>query len=54
VIEIAGEIVAGRKDLAALLKLDMSAADKLAKALKESFNVPCLVAKNTPVASSRK
>jgi hypothetical protein len=44
----------GRTDLLALIELDMSAANKLAKALKQAMNVPGLVAVNRPVAASRK
>lgn len=54
VLEIAHEIAAGRRDLAALLKLDMSAAAKLAKALKHAFNVPCMTARAVAIAASRK
>lgn len=54
VLEIARAIAAGRTDLAPMLKVDFSAANRLAKALKGSFNVPGLVAKNNPVASSRR
>lgn len=43
-----------RPELIALLKLDMSAAGKMAKALKKAFNVPGLVARNDPVAASRR
>lgn len=51
---IALAIAAGREELTPMLKLDMSSADKLAKALKTAFNVPGLVAVNRPVAASRK
>lgn len=44
---------AKRPELLTLLKLDMTTAGKLAKALKTAFNVPGLVAKNAPVAASR-
>jgi hypothetical protein len=54
VLEIAGEIAAGRRDLAALLQLDMTSANRLAKALKSAFNVPCLRAVDRPVAASRR
>lgn len=54
VLEIAMEIAAGRRDLAAGLRLDMPTWNRLAKALKGAFNVPCLVAKNNPVAASRR
>lgn len=43
----------GRLDLRALLEVDTSAADRLAKAQQTMFNVPGLVAVNRPVASSR-
>jgi len=43
----------GRTDLLALLKLDMSAADKLAKALKKSMNVPGMQAVNRQGSMSR-
>lgn len=46
-------IGSGRVDLLALVKLDMPAANKLAKALKRSMNVPGLRAVNRPVAASR-
>lgn len=49
-----GNPMTERTDLLAMLKLDMSAAGKLAKALKGAFNVPGLVAVNRPVAASRK
>ena len=48
------EIAAGRTDLVPMLKLDMSGLGKLAKALKGSFNVPCLRAVEQKVAASRK
>lgn len=51
---IVAAIAAGRADLLGLLVLDMSAASKLAKALKSAMNVPGLVAVNKPVAASRK
>lgn len=43
-----------RPDLIALFKLDMSAAGKMAKALKKAFGVPGLTARNDPVAASRR
>lgn len=43
----------GRADLLALLQLDMSACNKLAKALHEQMNVPGLAAKNNPIGASR-
>ncbi len=54
VLLIAQAIAAGRSELVPMLKLDLSSADKLAKALKTAFNVPGLVAVNRPVAASRK
>lgn len=41
-----------RPELLALFKLDMSAAGKMAKALKGAFNVPGLAARNDPIAAS--
>lgn len=49
---IVGAIAGGRHDLAPLLKLDMPAANKLAKALKKSMHAPGLRAVNRPVAAS--
>lgn len=46
-------IAAGRSDLLSLMKLDMSAASKLAKALKGNFNAPGMRAINKPIAASR-
>lgn len=46
-------VAGGRDDLLSLLKLDLSAAAKLAKALKKNFNVPGLQAVNKPVPVSR-
>ena len=43
-----------RPDLIGLFRLDMVAAGKMAKALKRSFNVPGLIARNDPIAASRK
>ncbi len=54
VLEIARAIAAGRTDLVPMLKVDMSNASRLAKALKSAFNVPGLISKNTPVVASRK
>lgn len=51
---VVAAIGAGRRDLLALVKLDMPSANKLAKALKGGFNVPGLRAVNRPVAASRK
>lgn len=42
-----------RADLLGLLSLDMSAANKLAKALEHNTNVPGLVARNNPAVASR-
>lgn len=42
-----------RPDLLSLLKIDYSAGDKLAKAQKKMMSVPCFVAMNRPVSSSR-
>ncbi len=50
---IVNAIAGGRTDLLALLKLDMPAANKLAKAQKKHFNVPGMVARDVPVATSR-
>ncbi|MBY0436902.1 MAG: hypothetical protein K2W80_01835 [Burkholderiales bacterium] len=50
---IARGIVEGRNDLITLLKLDMSAANKLAKAQEQHMSVPGLVAVNRPIATSR-
>jgi flagellar biosynthesis GTPase FlhF len=52
-VDIVLAISAGRRDLLALVKLDMSAANKLAKAQKKLFSVPGLVSKDRPVAASR-
>jgi len=41
-----------RPELLALLKLDMTAAGRIARALKAAFNVPGLVARNDPIAAS--
>lgn len=46
--------LADRPELVALLKLDMSAATKMAKALKENFRVPGLAAENQKQVASRK
>lgn len=46
--------VHNRKDLMPLLALDMTAANRLAKALKSSMNVPGLRAMDRPVGTSRK
>lgn len=54
ILAIVREIAAGRNDLLPMLQLDMSAAGRLAKALRGSFKVPGLVAVNRPVAASRK
>lgn len=43
-----------RPELIGLLKLDMTAVGKMAKALKKAFSVPGLVARNVPVAASRR
>ena len=53
VLEIARAIAAGRTELAPMLAVDMCAAAKLAKALKDAMNVPGLVAVNRPVGASR-
>jgi hypothetical protein len=42
-----------RPELIGLLKLDMSAAKQMARALKANFNVPGMKAKNDRVATSR-
>lgn len=52
-IKAIGAALATRPELIAMLKLDMPAAGKLAKALKHQFNVPGLKAVNKPVAASR-
>ncbi len=46
-------IAAGRPELASLLKLDLSAANKLAKALKTNANIPGMICRNAPIAASR-
>lgn len=51
--EICSAIGAGRLELLSLVKLDMPAANKLAKALKKNFHVPGLVSVNRPIAASR-
>lgn len=51
--EVCAAIGTGRSDLLALVKLDLPAANRLAKALKRSMNVPGLKAVNRPVAASR-
>jgi hypothetical protein len=51
---IVAAIAAGRTDLRPLLALDMVAANRLAKALKGSMNVPGLRAVDRPVGTSRK
>jgi hypothetical protein len=53
VIAIAHSIVAGRKELASLLMLDMKACHALAKALEANTDVPCMEAFNDPIAASR-
>ena len=53
VLLIAKAIAGGRTDLLPLLKLDMPAANKLAKAQKKHFNVPGMIARDIPVATSR-
>lgn len=50
---IVAAVAAGRRDLLALLKIDWSAGDKLAKAQKTMFAVPGLEAVNKQVATSR-
>jgi hypothetical protein len=50
---IARAITSGRNDLLTLLKLDMSAANKLAKAQEQHMSVPGLVSVNRPIATSR-
>jgi len=50
---IVAAVAAGRSDLLALLKLDMTAADKLAKALKKAMNVPGMEAVNRQTSVSR-
>jgi hypothetical protein len=52
-IKAIGAALATRPELIAMLKLDMTAANKLAKALKDQFNVPGLKSTNKPVAASR-
>jgi hypothetical protein len=49
--DIATAIAGGRTDLLALFKLDMSAANRLAKAQKKGMKVPGLQAVNRPVAA---
>jgi colicin import membrane protein len=51
--KICEAIADGRLDLFAVVKLDMSAANKLAKAQKKHMSVPGLVAVDRPVATSR-
>lgn len=53
VIKAIAATLATRPDLLGLLSLNMPSANKLAKALKNNFNVPGMVAKNKPVAASR-
>lgn len=50
---IVAAIAAGRTDLLALLNIDMKSANKLAKALKGSFNVPGMRAINKPISTLR-
>ncbi|MCA3109864.1 MAG: hypothetical protein ING91_19325 [Rhodocyclaceae bacterium] len=50
---IAKAIAEGRNELITLLKLDMSAATKLAKAQEQHMSVPGLRAVNRPIATSR-
>lgn len=50
---IAAAITSGRADLITMLKLDMSAASKLAKAQEQHMSVPGLRAVNRPIATSR-
>lgn len=52
-VALIAAILPQRPDLISLLKLDMTAANKLAKAQKKHFNVPGLNAINKPVAASR-
>lgn len=52
-IKAIGAVLATRPELISMLKLDMVAANKMAKALKGNFNVPGLKAINKPVAASR-
>ena len=46
-------IANGKNEFLSLLELDMKAANKLAKALEDHFNVPGLKARNDPVAATR-
>lgn len=50
---IVGAIAGGRTELLALLKLDLAAANRLAKAQKGAMHVPGLRSVNRPVAASR-
>jgi hypothetical protein len=50
---IVDAIASGRTELLALLKLDMGAADKLAKALKKAMSVPGMQAVNRQTSMSR-
>lgn len=51
--ELCHAVAEGRTDLLALLKLDMTAANRLAKAQRKNMNAPGLLAVNRPVAASR-
>lgn len=53
VVLIAQAITGGRADLIGLLKLDLSAASRLAKAQEQHMSVPGLRAVNRPIAASR-
>ena len=52
-LAIARAIAAGRHELLALIKIDTTTANKMAKALKKNFNVPGMCAINNPVPVSR-
>ncbi|MBI2798934.1 MAG: hypothetical protein HYX63_01405 [Gammaproteobacteria bacterium] len=47
-------VLATRPELVALLKLDMSAANKMAKALRDNANLPGFVVRNERISTSRK
>jgi hypothetical protein len=52
-VRLIAAALAARPELAGLLKLDMPAANRMAKALRKNFNVPGLKAVNKPVPVSR-
>lgn len=46
-------VLATRPELVSLLKVNMPAANKLAKSLEKNFNVPGMTARNAPISASR-